>query len=66
MTYTSNNSVSTFHVINKNGKLFVRHSYIGTNIVSTDDMMIYGIGKKPYIKRMGEKIFLTADLLAEI
>ena len=31
MTYTNNNSVSTFHVINKNGKLFVRHSFVGIN-----------------------------------
>ena len=66
MTYTNNNSVSTFHVINKNGKLFVRHSFVGINTVSTGDMMIYGIGNKPYIKRMGKKIFLTDDLLAEI
>lgn len=66
MTYTHNGCVSVFHVIEKSGKLFVRHNFKGTNFDYTDDMMIYSVKKNPYIKRCGEKMFLRDELLKEL
>lgn len=66
MEYTNNCCTSTFQVIKKDGKFFVRHSFKGTNFSSTDDMKVYGLDKAPYVKRLGEKMFLTQELLAEL
>ena len=54
---------SEFNVINKEGKLFVKHSFKGK---TEDFMMIYGINSKPYVKRMGTKMYLPEELIAEL
>lgn len=54
---------SEFKVIIKEGKLFVEHFFKG----KTEELMtIYGINSKPYVKRMGTKMYLPEELITEL
>ena len=57
---------SEFKVIAKDGKFFVKHSFNGENFQDEDLMMIYGLNSKPYVKRLGEKMYLPEALLKEL
>lgn len=54
---------SEFHVTLKNGKPILRHTYDGA---VCDEMKIYGIDSKPYIKRLSTKIFLEDYMVKEL
>ena len=57
---------SKFEVVSKDDKLFVKHTFNGKYFSDEDYMMIYGLKSKPYIKRMGEKMYLPKELLNDI
>ena len=57
---------SVFEIVNVNGKFFVRHSYNGKNFQDEDMMMVYGINSKPYVKRLGTKMYLPEELVKEL
>lgn len=57
---------SVFEIVNVNGKVFVRHSYNGKNFQDEDMMMVYGLNSKPYVKRLGTKMYLPAELAKEL
>lgn len=54
---------SVFEVANKDGKLFLKHLFKGETV---DMMMIYGLNTKPFVKRLGEKIYLPEQVVNEI
>lgn len=66
MDYLENGCISTFHVVKKDGKFFVRFIFRGSNIEDVDDMKIYGLNGKPYVKRLSQKMYLTDSLLKEL
>ena len=53
----------TYEVVRKNGSLYLKYTFNGSNYQSEDYMKIYGIGKTPYVKRMGTKMNLTAEMI---
>lgn len=54
---------SEFHVTLKNGKPVLQHIYSG-NVC--DEMKIYGIDSKPYVKRLSTKMYLEDDMIKEL
>lgn len=59
-----NNSV--FSIVREDDKFFVKHSFNGERFQDEDLMMIYGLNSKPYVKRLGKKIYLPEALLKEL
>lgn len=57
---------SVFEVVNKDEKLFVKHTFNGENYQSEDMMMIYGLNAKPFVKRLGTKMYLPEELVKEL
>jgi hypothetical protein len=57
---------SEFKVVIKDGKYFVKHTYNGEYFQNEDLMMIYGLNSKPYVKRLGEKMYLPETFLKEL
>ncbi|MBO5715230.1 MAG: hypothetical protein J6S23_02410 [Clostridia bacterium] len=57
---------SVFDIVNVDNKVFVRHSYNGENLQSEDMMMVYGLNTKPYVKRLGTKMYLPEELAKEL
>lgn len=57
---------SIFEVVNKDGKLFVKHTFNGECFQDEDMMMIYGLNTKPFVKRLGTKIYLPEELVKEL
>jgi hypothetical protein len=57
---------SVFEVVKKDGKLFIKHTFIGENYQNEDMMMIYGLKAKPYVKRLGTKMYLPEELVKEL
>lgn len=57
---------SVFEVVKKDGKLFVKHTFNGENYQNEDMMMIYGLNAKPYVKRLGTKMYLPEELVKEL
>jgi hypothetical protein len=57
---------SVFEVVKKDGKLFIKHTFIGENYQNEDMMMIYGLNAKPYVKRLGTKMYLPEELVKEL
>lgn len=57
---------SVFEVVNKDGKLFVKHTFIGEHYQNEDMMMVYGLKAKPFVKRLGKKIYLPEELVKEL
>ena len=57
---------SEFKVVIKNGGFFVKHTFNGENFQDVDFMKIYGLNAKPYIKRLGEKMYLPEALVREL
>ena len=54
---------SEFHVALKNGKPVLQHTHNGS---VCDEMKIYGIGSKPYVKRLSTKMFLEDYMIEEL
>lgn len=54
----------TMKLIEKNGKKVVEMEYKGTNIHTIEYAAVYGWNKEPYIKRMGQKFYLSPETLA--
>ena len=52
-----------YEVVKKNGSLYLKYTFNGKNFQDEDYMKIYGIGSTPYVKRMGTKIILTAEII---
>ena len=57
---------SVFEVENKDGKFFVKHTFNGEHFQDEDMMMIYGLNAKPYVKRLGTKMYLPEELVKEL
>lgn len=57
---------SVFEVVNKDGKLFVKHTFNGEHFQDEDMMMIYGLNAKPFVKRLGTKMYLPEELVKEL
>lgn len=51
---------SKFEVVKENGVAFVLHIYKDEIV---DKMKVYGIGKKPYVRRLMSKIYLDEDMI---
>lgn len=49
-----------FTVIKKDNKVFITNDFWG-------DMLVYGIkSRKPYVKRLGSKFYITGDLAVQV
>jgi hypothetical protein len=57
---------SVFEVVNKDGKLFIKHTFNGEYFQNEDLMMVYGLNSKPFVKRLGKKMYLTEELVKEL
>lgn len=57
---------SVFEVVKKDGKLFVKHTFNGEHYQNEDMMMVYGLKAKPFVKRLGKKIYLPEELVKEL
>ena len=57
---------SVFEVVNKDGKLFIQHTFHGEHFQDEDMMMIYGLNAKPFVKRLGTKMYLPEELVKEL
>lgn len=54
---------SEFHITLKDGKPFLQHKYNGQ---ICDEMKIYGINNKPYVKRLSTKMYLEDYMIEEL
>lgn len=54
---------SEFNLTTKSGKFFVSHIFDGKVV---DAMKVYDICGNPYIKRLGEKMYLPNELINEM
>lgn len=52
-----------FEVIKENEKFYVLHKY-KEKIV--DKMIVYGVGKKPYVKRLSSKMYLEGYMIQQL
>ena len=52
-----------YDVVKRNGTLYLKYTFIGTNFQDEEYMKIYGIKNNPYVRRMGTKIYLTAEMI---
>ena len=57
---------SVFEIVKVDGKIFVKHLFNGEHFQSEDLMMVYGLNAKPYVKRLGTKMFLPEELVKEL
>ena len=53
----------TYEVVKKNGSLYLKCTYIGSNFQDEDYMKIYSVSNNPYVRRLGTKIHLTAEMI---
>lgn len=54
----------TMQLIERNGKKVLKMEYTYANFGRVEYATVYGLNKEPYIKRMGQKFFLTPAMLA--
>lgn len=59
-------NIQEYKVIAKEGKVFLRYIFIGSNITNVDDMKIYGIGKRPFVRRFSTKIYLEPYMVDQV
>jgi hypothetical protein len=53
----------TMQLIEKNGKKVLEMIFEGKTFRTVDHATVYGLKDKPYIKRLGEKMYLSPETL---